>query len=132
MEQEVAKRKGGRPLGSKTKKINLSGASIERICEYHKFNPVEKLIRIANRCDDIAWPPALEFAATAKLVEGIYGKRQAIPGLSDGGPIDGQFSLVFVEDGAPFTLPGQADAEGTAPVVQPEPIQRLSDSSQSW
>lgn len=130
--QEVAKRGKGRPPGSRNKKVNLSGASVERICEYHGFNPVEKLIRIANGTDDEHWPLPLKYAATAKLVDGIYGKRTPIPGLSDGAALDGQFSLVFVEDGAPFTLPGQADAEGTAPVVQPEPIQRLGDSSQSW
>jgi hypothetical protein len=120
---EVAQRRRGRPKGSKNKRTNLSGATVQRICEFHKFNPAEKLIAIANGTDHSDdWNKDDRFKATAKLFDAIYQKTP-IPGaglIADDEPRN--YEIVFVESQDDFQLPGEACTEGVEATVRAEPI----------
>jgi len=129
MSTEPTKRPRGRPKGSKNKRVNLSEASVERICEYHKFNPTEKLIRIANNDDgDTQWPISLRYQAAAKLHDSIHNNK-SLPGVKDGSS-DTQYEIVFLESSDDFELPGEGGPEGAAGVLPETPFQRLGMSSQ--
>ena len=125
------KRKPGRPKGSKNKRKGLSAANVRQICDYHKFNPAEKLIAIANNEDtdtdgnSINWPLAFQARATEKLFDAIHNKK-SLPGVDDGEGAEKQFEIVFIESGEHFQLPGESSTEGAAGVLQSSPVQRPS------
>jgi hypothetical protein len=125
----TAKRGRGRPQGSKNKRSNLSRAHVRDICDYYKFNPAEKLIRIANNDDwdddgkRIDWPPGFQARATEKLFDAIHNNRK-LQGVIEGESGGEQITLAFIESGSDFALPGATSSEGAAPVLQPEQVQR--------
>lgn len=119
MESNPVARRPGRPKGSKNKKVNLSGATVERICEFHKFNPAEKLIAIAQGQDAETWPQSIRYQAIQKLHDSIHNKKQ-LPAGADGESVDGQYEIVFIESGEGFELPGEASTEGVAPALLKE------------
>jgi hypothetical protein len=116
------KRKRGRPTGAKNKKINLSGASVERICEFHKYNPVEHLIRIATGVDSEEWSQDNRARAVHKLVDSIHNKRAIVGAAFADDALDGQFEIVFHEDGTDFQLPRQTNAARITEVLREQPI----------
>lgn len=118
---QVAERGRGRPRGSKNKKTNLSGATVERICEVHKFNPAEKLIAIANGTDKtLEWDKADRLKATEKLFDAIHNKK-ALPGIAaDEQPVPHNYEIVFVEAEDDFKLPGEAGSEVVEMAHNPE------------
>jgi hypothetical protein len=106
MSEQAVKRPRGRPKGSKNKKRILSGEAVEKICDFHKFNPTEFLIHVANGTDKSEeWTPTDRLRAAGKLHDTIHGKRNQIGLPGDGAIIDGQFELVFEESGEDFTPP---------------------------
>lgn len=121
MDGNQVARRPGRPKGSKNKKVNLSGATVEKICEFHKFNPAEKLIDIAKGQDSEAWPLSIRYQAIQKLHDSIHNKKQ-LPGGAGGEAVDGQYEIVFIESGESFELPGEASTESTAPALREEQI----------
>ena len=129
-----AKRGRGRPKGSKNKRKGLSHAHVREICDFHKFNPAEKLIAIAKNDDwdedgrRISWPLASQQRAAEKLFDAIHGKAQ-LPGALEHEAGGSQITLAFIESDTDFTLPGATSTEGAAPVLQPKQIQRAGVSS---
>jgi hypothetical protein len=132
MESKQAARPPGRPKGSKNKKANLSGATVERICEFHKFNPAEKLIAIAQGEDDQPWPLAIRYQAIQKLHDSIHNKKHLPGGEGLDGDGLGQYEIVFIEGDTGFVIPGTPDAESIAGTVPAEPVQCASDTPQGW
>jgi hypothetical protein len=130
---EVAKRSRGRPKGSKNKTRLLSGATVAQICEYNKHHPTDWLAKVAKgeTVGDFIPTADDQFRANVKLHDSIYHNK-SLPGGENGGDIDGQYEIVFIEAPGDFQLPGTANAEGITPTVQPEPLQRAGDSSQGW
>ena len=109
---QTTKRGLGRPKGSKNKKTNLSIATVQRICEYHKFNPAEKLIAIANGQDNSeAWDKADRLKATEKLFDAVHGNKSLPGGAVDEQPQQHNYEIVFVESEDDFELPGTTSAE---------------------
>lgn len=133
MSSTPAKRGRGRPKGSKNKRRNLSTANVREICDFHKFNPAEKLIRIATDSDfdatgeKIAWDRRDQLRATEKLYDGIHGNK-AVPGIADEST-GTQYEIVFVESADGFELPGAGSTEGAKGVLSEAPIQRAGLSS---
>lgn len=126
---EVQKRRPGRPKGSKNKRRNLSVATVRDICDYHKFNPAEKLIAIANGTDDTEdWSKDDRLRATSKLFDAIHGAK-SLPGNQLDESNGTQYEIVFVEGADGFQLPGEAGTAGIASDVQSEPLQRAGMSS---
>lgn len=129
---QVAKRGRGRPKGSKNKNRLLSGATVAQICEYHKFNPTSFLAAVANGTEDTEqWTKDDRLRAASKLHDSIHHNKN-VGAIAQGEVLDGQFSLVFVEDTESFSLPGQTDAARTEKVVRGEQVQRAGDPPQSW
>jgi hypothetical protein len=99
---------------------------VRTICEFHKFNPAEKLIAIAKNDDfdedgrRIDWPIALRQRATEKLFDAVHGKA-ALPGesIADG---SAPVQLVFLEASDDFALPGEVRSESAAPVLRQKEI----------
>ena len=109
---QTAKRGLGRPKGSKNKKSNLSIATVQRICEYHKFNPAEKLIAIANGQDNSeSWDKADRLKATEKLFDAVHGNKSLPGGAVDEQPAHHNYEIIFVESEDDFQLPGEASPE---------------------
>lgn len=131
---QPAKRGPGRPKGSKNKRRNLSQANVREICDFHKFNPAEKLIRIATNSDfdalgeTIKWDRKDQLRATEKLYDGIHGSK-AIPGLIESESTGTQYEIVFLESADDFELPGASSAEGSEGVLSESQIQRAGLSS---
>lgn len=126
---EQATRRRGRPVGATTKKSLLSGASVERICDFHKYNPVEHLIRIANNSDPgREWDPIDQARAVHKLADLIHGRSKLASGLGDGDTVDGQYSIIFEEDSADFALPCEAGAAGAPEVMRLMPVHSPGDT----
>jgi len=109
----------------------LSGQTVAQICEYHRFDPTAFLLGVAKGTDHTEdWTKDDRLRAATKLHDSIHNNK---PVGADplGETLDGQFNLLFVEDPAPFALPGAANAEGAAQVVREEPVQRVGDSQES-
>lgn len=121
---QVAKRGRGRPKGAKNKKSNLSGATVERICEYRKFNPAEKLIAIANGEDQTApWTKDDQFKATAKLFDAIHCQKSLPGGVDDDAErTPTNYEIVFVESDDDFILQGAASSEVAEAAHNREPL----------
>jgi len=120
---QVAKRGRGRPRGSRNKKANLSGATVERICEFHKFNPAEKLIAIANGTDECdLWDKDDRLKATTKLFDAIHNKRALPAGATSDSEEPRNYEIVFVESADGFTLPGESGSEGTQRVMRSKQV----------
>jgi len=98
----------GRPKGARNKKRLLSGVSVERICDYHRFHPTEFLIQVAAGTETSEeWTKDDRLRAAAKLHDSIHHQR-ALPGGQLGEIIDGQCELVFVEESSEFEPPASA------------------------
>lgn len=127
---QPTKRARGRPKGSRNKRKLLSTATVREICDFHKFNPIEKLIRIAQDDDwdengkRINWPQLSQQRATEKLADYIHGNKRGVPGELLENDNSGQYNLVFIEASEDFQLPGEAGTEGAEVVLRPEQVQR--------
>lgn len=134
MKAPAKRGRGGRPKGSKNKRTNLSRAHVRDICDYHKFNPAEKLIRIATNDDwdsdgkRINWPMGFQARASEKLFDSVHNNK-TLQGVLESDASGSQITLAFIESDTDFTLPGETSTEGTAPVLQHQQIQRAGMSS---
>lgn len=130
MNQEVQKRPRGRPKGAKNKNRMLSGRTVAQICEYHRFDPTGFLVAVAKGTETSEdWSKDDRLRAAGKLHDSIHNNKSMPPHGVEDDSIDGQFTLLFVEDSDPFALPGQADATGVEETVPAEPVQRTGDPS---
>jgi hypothetical protein len=112
-----APRPRGRPKGSKNKNTFLSGVTVERICELHKFNPTVFLVNVAAGVDNSEqWTKDDRLRAASKLHDSIHGGKQ-LPGVLGGTIIDGQCELVFVEDHETFDPPADFDNQGETDIA---------------
>ena len=131
--QNTNPRRRGRPKGSKNKNNVLAGATIERICEYRKFDPALKLIDIARNDDDSKWDPATQFEATKLLFNAIHCKKPINGGELLDAPVGTNYEIVFVEpetDSLP--IPGTTDAGSDTPGISELPIPGASDTQAVW
>lgn len=118
-------RRRGRPKGSKNKRQNLSGASVAKICEYHKFNPTSFLAQVANGTElSEEWNKDDRMRAATKLHDSIHHNKSLF-GNADQDAIDGQYEIVFIEATEDFALPGETRTESAETVLRPESVQRL-------
>lgn len=112
----------GRPKGSRGKKTNIFGQSVERICEVHNYHPTEFLIAVANGTDTSEeWTPAQRLQVNVELHKSIHNQKPVL-GAIGGEILDGQFTLVFEEGQDDFTLPSQANAEGATEALREESL----------
>ncbi len=131
---EPAKRGRGRPRGSKNKRKGLSHAHVREICDFHKFNPAEKLIAIARNDDwdedgkRIDWPIMSQQRATEKLFDAIHNAKR-LPGELEHDVTGSQITLAFIESDSDFTLPGTTGTESLAAPLRSEQVQRAGVSS---
>jgi len=131
---EPAKRAVGRPKGSKNKRKNLTGATIEQICIINNHHPTEFLVQVAKGRTVCGFVPTRDeqLSANKKLHDAIHENHRLLAAVDDeGATVDGQYTILFEEEADSFTLPGQADAEGVAQAMRTEPLQRAGDSPES-
>ena len=131
--QNTNPRRRGRPKGSKNKNNVLAGATIERICEYKKFDPALKLIDIARNDDDSTWDSATQFEATKLLFNAIHCKKPIMGGELLDAPAGTNYEIVFVEpesDG--LTIPGTADAGSDTQSLEGLQVPGTGDSPPIW
>ena len=127
---EIAKRKRGRPAGSRNKSKIISGATVEDYCKRFNHNPTEFLIRVGRGETVSGFVPTHEdqFRANTKLHDGIHHNRP-VGSIPNGSAIDGQYEIVFEEGPSGFELPGAPNAAGGEGVMREQPVQRLGHTS---
>jgi hypothetical protein len=132
MEQEVISRRRGRPKGSKGKKTNLSSATVQKICEYNKFNPAEKLIHIARGDDKTEkWTADHKLRATEKLFDSIHNNK-TLPGNVDNEAGTANYEIVFLESEDSVALPSESDASSDTEGGAELTLSSVGNTSPVW
>jgi len=130
-----ARRKRGRPKGSKNKRFSLS-ATVAQFCEQNQYDPLEKLHAIATFTDYddngqvIPWDMDRVFKAREWLADAVYNKKiHASLEVTDGTG-GGQIQFGFIEGDSGFSLPGESQPESAAGTVGERALPSAGDSSQ--